>query len=283
MTEICSTEPSGVGGLPMLPAETSTFCSRIALTMSLADRPRVGGARRVDPDAHRVVADAEGERLADARQARELVANVEVGEIGQVQRVVGLVRRIEVHDHRQRRRGLDGRDAERAHRLGQPGQRLRDAVLHLHRGEVDVGAALERHGKLHLAVGARRRLHVDHVLDAVDRFLERPGDGVGDGARVGARVVRGHGDRGRHHVRVLADRQARDRHESRDEDQRRQHRREDRPVDEDPREVGMRCHGRSTRRRGTRPGSPVAAGPAGPSARRAASRAGRGRRSCACR
>jgi hypothetical protein len=40
LTEICITAPSGVGGLPMLPAETSTFCSRIAATMSRAESER---------------------------------------------------------------------------------------------------------------------------------------------------------------------------------------------------------------------------------------------------
>ena len=40
MIETCSTEPFGVGGLPMLPAETSTFCSRIAAMMSEADSER---------------------------------------------------------------------------------------------------------------------------------------------------------------------------------------------------------------------------------------------------
>ena len=55
-------------------------------------------------------------------------------------------------------------------------------------------------------------------------------------------IVRRDLHRRRHDVRVLADRQARDRHESRDEDQRRQHRREDRAVDEDPRKVGVLRH-----------------------------------------
>ena len=44
LMEICRAEPAGVGGPPMLPAETSTFCSRIALTMSLADRFRAAAA-----------------------------------------------------------------------------------------------------------------------------------------------------------------------------------------------------------------------------------------------
>ncbi len=235
---------------------------------------------RVDPHAHRVVADPEGERLADARQARELVTHAQVREVRQVQRVVGLVGRVEVHDQRQRGGSLDRRDAERPHRFGEAGYRLGNAILHLHRGEVDVRAALESDLELHLAVGARRRFHVDHVLDAVHRLLDRAGDGLGDGARVCARIGRPHLHGRRHHVRVLADRQARDRHESRDEDQRRQDRREDRPVDEDPREISVLGHATSPP-----PALPAraSAGWAGPSARGAGSPAGPGRISCACR
>ena len=40
LIEICITEPSGVGGLPMLPAETWTFCSRIEAMMSEAESER---------------------------------------------------------------------------------------------------------------------------------------------------------------------------------------------------------------------------------------------------
>jgi len=46
-----------------------------------------------------------------------------------------------VNDHRQRRRRLDGGHAELAHRLRQARHGLLDAVLHLHRGEVDVKTA----------------------------------------------------------------------------------------------------------------------------------------------
>ena len=56
--------------------------------------------------------------VADAREAGEFVADAQVREVGEVERVVGLVGGVEVHDHRQRRRRLHGRDAERAHRGG---------------------------------------------------------------------------------------------------------------------------------------------------------------------
>ena len=51
------------------------------------------------------------------------------------------------------------------------------------------------------------RGHVEHVLDAVDRLLQRRGHRVRDHLRVGARVGGVHDDRRRHHFRVLADRQ----------------------------------------------------------------------------
>jgi hypothetical protein len=40
LMETCSAEPSGVGGPPSAPAETCTFCSRMAPTMSAAESER---------------------------------------------------------------------------------------------------------------------------------------------------------------------------------------------------------------------------------------------------
>src|SRR3546814_7255075 len=79
-----------------------------------------------------------------------------------------------------------------------------------------------------------------YLLYAVDRFLQRRGHGFGDHLRVGARVHGAHHHRWRHHVRVFADRQQRDRDQAGGEDHDRQHRGEDRPVDEESGKV----HGR---------------------------------------
>ena len=216
--------------------------ARRDLHVLLADRlqdvaggePAGGGLLGIDPHAHRIGTGTEGDDLAYARQARDLVAHPQAGEVRQVKGIVAPVRRIQVHDHRQGRRGLHRGHAQRPHRRRQPRQYLRDPVLHLDRSQVHVGAGGEGNRELHDAVGTRRRLHVDHALDAVDRLLEGTGHGVGDGAWVRAGIGRGDLHRRRHHVRVLAHRQVRQRDQAGDQDQRGQHRRQDRPVDEDP-------------------------------------------------
>ena len=78
-----------------------------------------------------------------------------------------------------------GDDALRLHGLRQRGERRRDAVLHQHLRLVEIGADRERHGQRVGAVVGRGRLHVEHVLDAVDLLLDRQRDGVDDGLRVG--------------------------------------------------------------------------------------------------
>ena len=79
---------------------------------------------------------------------REHVLDLEHGVVAQVDDVVALVGRDEVHHHREVGRALDGGDAELAHFLRQPGQRLADPVLHLHLRQVDVGADLEGDGEV---------------------------------------------------------------------------------------------------------------------------------------
>ena len=83
----------------------------------------------------------------------------------------------------------------------------RDAVLHLHLRDVEVGAELEGDGERHGAVVGGRGGHVEHVLDAVDLLLERRRHGVRDHLGIRARVGGAHDDGGRHDLRVLRHRQ----------------------------------------------------------------------------
>ena len=63
-----------------------------------------------------------------------------------------IVRRIEVHDHHQVGRGLGHGDANVAHIHWQARQGDRHPVLHLHLGDVEVGAKLERDGNREAAI-----------------------------------------------------------------------------------------------------------------------------------
>ena len=75
------------------------------------------------------------------------------------------------------------RTSSRQARLG-----LLHAVVDVERRLVDVGADVEGHLDLTRAVRRRGRGHVEHALDAVDRVLDRRGDGLLDDLRRGARI-----------------------------------------------------------------------------------------------
>ena len=163
---------------------------------------------RIEPDPHRILAGAEHGDVADAGQARQLVPQVDGGVVGQEQAVVAGVRRRQRHEQQDRGRLLLHRDALVLHRLRQLRQRGRDAVLHQHLREVQVGADLEGDRQRIGAVGGAVGLHVEHVLDAVDLLLDRQRDGVDHGLGAGAGIAGGDLHRRRHDVGILRDREA---------------------------------------------------------------------------
>ena len=192
----------------MTPDATWMFCSRSACD-DVARWRGCGSASRsgIEPDAHAVLAQAEEVDVADAVDARERVADLDERVVADVELVVALVGREQVHDHQEVGRRLDRRDADAPHVLGQARLGDRDAVLHQHLRLVEVGAELEGDGQRHLAVGRALRRHVEHVLDAVDLLLDRRRDRVGDDLGRRAGIRRAHDDRRRHDVGILRDRQ----------------------------------------------------------------------------
>ena len=235
--------PAGVGGWPSRPAATWTFCSRDGADHVAGRHVPRRQLLRVEPDAHAVVARAEERDVADAGDAGQLVLDVDRGVVAQVELVelealllgfgVGFLLRDQVDAQQDAGRLLLGGDALALHVLGELGLGDLDPVLHQHLGHVQVGAQLERDVEEHLAVVGAARRHVDHVLDAVDLLFDRRGDGVGHDLGVGAGVVGRDRDGGRRHLRVLGDRQLRQGHGADDDDDDRQHGREDRPIDEE--------------------------------------------------
>jgi hypothetical protein len=161
---------------------------------------------RTEPDAHRIVAATEHPYLADAGNARELVLDPDIGVVAQVKRIILAVR--DQRDQREEGRRLLLRGHPEAdHFRRQARQRLGNAVLHVHLRLVRIGAGGEGDRHLQHAVGAGHRLHVHHVLDAVDLLLERRRHGLGDDLGVGARIGRLHDDGGRNDLGIFADRQ----------------------------------------------------------------------------
>ena len=192
---------------------------------------------RIEPDAHRVVARTEDGDVADAVDARQHVLHVQGGVVGDVELVARVVGRIEMDHQHQVRRLLGHRDADGAHLFRET--RLGDghAVLHQHLRGIEVGAELEGDGERHVAVAGRLRRHVEHVVDAVDLLLDGSRNGLGHDLGGGSRILRGDRDRRRRDVRILRDRQGEigDAADQRDDDG--DDGGEDRPVDEEMRDV----------------------------------------------
>ena len=99
----------------------------------------------VQPDPHGVVAAAEYLDLAHPGNPADHVLDLQQSVVPQIDFVVPVVRRDQVDHHDEIGRALDRRDAELADFVGEPGQGLTHPVLHLHLGQVDIGADTEGH------------------------------------------------------------------------------------------------------------------------------------------
>ncbi len=208
------------------------------LDVLLADGPDdvAGGelprreAIRIEPHAHAVFAGAEDLNRAHTRQPADLVFHLQVRVVRQIEHVVALVRRHQVHHHDEVRRRLFGGHSDALHVLREPRQRLRHTVLDLDLRVVQIGAEREGDRQRQGTVGGGLREHVEHALDAVHLLLERRRHGFGDHLRVGAGKCRADDDRGWHDAGVLADRQPEQRQQSGDDDEHRQDDGEDRAA-----------------------------------------------------
>ncbi len=229
---------AGVRLLPDLAgAEQRVLRRDRVLDVARGDLER-GHAVRVHPDPHRLVGDAHHLRLAGARHALERVEHVDVRVVGDVLGAVAAFFREDGDQHHDRRGFLLHRHAELRHRRGELRRGEVDAVLHLHLRDVRVGVEREVDGEGELAGRGARRAHVEHVVDAVDLRLDRRGDRIGERLRVGARVGRLHGHLHRRDAGVLLHRQRGERDRAGEGDEDRDDGREDRPLDEEPREHG---------------------------------------------
>ena len=192
----------------------------------------------IEPHPHRVLALAEDRHVGDAGNALERVAHEDVEVVAEEERVVLVVLGVDADAHHEPRRGLRDRHADVLHLVRQAAERGRHAVLHVHGREIRAAPELERGGdRGRAAVGAVRG-DVLQALDAVDRLLQRVGDGRLDGERARAGVERVHVDPRRRELRILLDRQRRDRDETREDDDERADARQDGAADEDVNEHG---------------------------------------------
>ena len=202
----------------------------------------------LQPDAHGVILGAEDLHVGRARDTLQPVQHVERDIVAGEEIVVAAVWREEGKHLQESRRALLHRHALASHFFRQSRLGLLDAVVDVERSLVDVGTDLEGDLDFQNAVGGGGRRHVHHVLDAVDRVLQRRRDGLLQHSRRRARIDRTHRHHRRRDLRILGDRQYAHRQQAGEHDENGQHDREDRPVDEKAREhVGplrFRCRRR---------------------------------------
>src|SRR5262249_47626942 len=107
------------------------------------------------------------------------------------------------------------------------------AVLHQDLRGIEIGADVEGDGERIAAVAGAGRLHINHVLDAIDLLFNRQGNGVHKRPRAGAGIPRGHLHRRWHYVGILRDRQTIKRDRADNDHQNGDDVGENRPLDEE--------------------------------------------------
>ena len=161
----------------------------------------------IDPDAHGVFTRAVDVDLADAIELRHGIEDIDVGVVGQEERVIGVVRRIKRKERHRTGGGLTNRDAEIPDRRRQ--LRFGFGVAHL--GEDLIGIWVGLHGKIdlenHDPVVRVGRIHVIHAFDAAHAFLDGRGHRFLDRHRVCAHVGCHDADLGRRNIRELRNRE----------------------------------------------------------------------------
>ena len=187
---------------------------------------------RVQPYPHCIITTAKHDDFTHARQAAQIVFDIEDDVIAQIEFVIAAVLGHQVDHQGQIGRLLLGRHADLAYFIGQTRQGSLHAVLHLALSEIRISADLEGYRQLQIAVGGRHRRHVEHVLDAVDLFFQGRGDGLGDNFGIGARISCDDHHRGWHDVWIFRNRQKGDGNEARKEHYCRQYARQDRAINE---------------------------------------------------
>ena len=194
---------------------------------------QLGQEVRLHPDAHGIVAGAEDDDLAHARDPVERVDDVDGGVVGQEQGVVGGLGRVHGDEHEGHARGLADDHAVLVHIRRQEGLGLGHTVLGVHLVEAHVRRHIEGDRLAHGPIVGVGGLHVEHAVHAVELLLQGRGHGLLDGHRVGARVGGRDLDLGRDDLRELRHRQPAHGHQARDERDDRNHHGHDGAVDEE--------------------------------------------------
>ena len=154
------------------------------------------------PKTHGVLARAENLHGADAVEARDLVAEIDVGEVREKLRIVSAIGGIESDQHERRSDGFLTVMPKLFTSAGNCDAAC--VVTHLSENQIGIriGLHVEIDDQAHAAIGGGiQRIHVVHVVHAAHLLLDGRGDGLLDGACIGADVGGQHLDFGRNDVR----------------------------------------------------------------------------------
>src|SRR5207245_10509226 len=136
-------------------------------------RQRVG----IDPEPDGVLRGAEDQDLADAGHPCHRVVDVDVRVVGEEQRVVGTLGRVQREEPQRAGHRLDDGDALVDHVGRKLGGGLRVAQVGEHLVDARVGGDVGVHPQLHLAAGGLvERVHVVHLVYVDTLFLDLYGD-----------------------------------------------------------------------------------------------------------
>ena len=188
-------------------------------------------AIRPQPDAHAVVARAEHLYLADAGHTRQRFTHLGAGVVADLQRRQGRLRRIEAHPHQQVTGALAHLYTILLRFRRQLRHRLCNAVLYINGRHIGVGARGKGQVQAIAAVISAGRLHIEHMINAVELCLQRRGDGLRYILRAGARPAGADVHHGRRDLRVLLHRNELQRDRTAKDHQQSNHHRETRTTD----------------------------------------------------
>ena len=171
-----------------------------------------GELARVKPDPHGVLALTKDDHVAHAGHALQRVLDVNVEVVRDVLVGEAVVGRIEARGKHEVRICLGDGDTGVLNFLGKTALRGGHAVLHVHRGDVQVVAGAEDHIDAAGAVVGAGRGDVVHALDAIDLLLQRNGDRGLHHLRIGAHVIAADVDLRRRQVGIEGNGQRRNAH-----------------------------------------------------------------------
>ena len=172
----------------------------------LAPQSQRGQTLSIEPHTHTALGTVDIHRT-HPRHAREHVLDVVVDIVRERQPVIRPVRRPQHQKTQHVRRARIHRNTLFGHLFRQSRYGLLYTVLNLNHVKVQIGANLKRHRQIVVAGVIAVRGHVKHVVHAVDLFLQRDCNCVGQIARAGTRIAGPNRYLRRRHLRVLRDRQ----------------------------------------------------------------------------